>query len=61
VEELRRSGVVALREKDMFSVWVKTACCNLNSRQLKKLADITDKYARGLVLFTSRQIPLSHL
>jgi len=58
VEELRRGGVVALREKDMFSIWVKTACSNLNSRQLKKLADITDKYARSLLLFTSRQIPI---
>ncbi len=58
VEELRRGGVVALKEKGMFSLWVKTACCNLNSVQLRKLADITDKYARGFLLFSSRQIPI---
>jgi dissimilatory sulfite reductase (desulfoviridin) alpha/beta subunit len=37
---------------------VKTECCNLNSKQLRRLADITDKYARGFLLFTSRQIPI---
>ncbi len=58
LEEFRRKGVVALKEKDQFSIWVKTACCNLNSKQLGKLADITDKYGRGLLLFTSRQIPI---
>ncbi len=58
VEELRRGGVIALKEKDMFSVWVKTACCNLNTPQLRRLADITDKYARGFLLFSSRQIPI---
>ena len=58
VDELRNGGVVKLKERDMFSMWVKTACCNLNSRQLTKLADITDKYARGFLLFTTRQIPI---
>ncbi len=58
VDELRRGGVVKLRDRDMFSIWVKTTCCNLNSRQLAKLADISDRYARGFVLFTTRQIPI---
>ncbi len=58
VEELRTGGVVKLREEDMFSIWVKTACCNLTSSQLRKIADISDEYARGQVLFTTRQIPI---
>ncbi len=58
VGELRNRGVVKLKEEDMFSVWVKTACCNLTSKQLRKLADITDKYARSYLLFTTRQIPI---
>ena len=58
IEELKRGGMVPLREKDIFSIWVKTECCNLNSKQLRRLADITDKYARGFLLFTSRQIPI---
>jgi len=57
IEELRRGGVVALK-KNQFSVWVKTACCNLNAQQVYKLADIADKYGQGIVLFTTRQIPI---
>lgn len=58
IEELRRGGLVKLREKDMFSVWVKTSCCNMNSAQLRKLASITQQYGRGFLLFTTRQIPI---
>lgn len=58
VEGLRRGGVVQLKGKDMFSLWVKTSCCNLSSKQLNKIADIADKYGRGFLLFTTRQIPI---
>ena len=58
VGELRKSGLVRLKERDMYSMWIKTACCNLNSKQLRKLADITEKYARSYLLFTTRQIPI---
>jgi dissimilatory sulfite reductase (desulfoviridin) alpha/beta subunit len=58
INELKKGGMVPLRERDMFSIWVKTECCNLNAKQLRKVADITDKYARGFLLFTSRQIPI---
>ncbi|MBI2832483.1 MAG: 4Fe-4S binding protein [Chloroflexi bacterium] len=58
VKDMRSRGVVKLKDKDMFSVWVKTACCNMTSRQLRGLADITEKFARGSLLFTTRQIPI---
>ncbi|MDP2931909.1 MAG: 4Fe-4S binding protein [Chloroflexota bacterium] len=58
IAEMRSRGVVKLKEKDMFALWVKTACGNLTSRQLNKLAEITEKYARGYLLFTTRQIPI---
>ncbi len=58
IEELKRGGLVKLKGKDMFSLWVKTSCCNLNSAQLRKLAEIAERYARGFLLFTSRQIPI---
>ena len=47
VGELRSRGITKLRGEGMFAVWVKTACCNLTSKQLRRLADITDKYARS--------------
>ena len=57
VEALRQGGIVALDEKDMYSLWVKTSCCNMNTDQLRRLADISDRYGRGYVLFTTRQTP----
>src|SRR3989304_3035503 len=57
VEALRQGGIVALDEKDMFSLWVKTACCNMNAQQINRIADIADRYGRGFVLFTTRQTP----
>ncbi|MDD5773665.1 MAG: 4Fe-4S binding protein [bacterium] len=58
VEELKRGGVVKLKEKGLFSVWVKTYCANLNSKQLKKVAELSEKYGRGIILFSTRQIPI---
>jgi dissimilatory sulfite reductase (desulfoviridin) alpha/beta subunit len=58
VAELRNRGIVKLRDEDMFALWIKTACCNLSSPQLKKVADIAEKYARSYLLFTTRQIPI---
>lgn len=58
IEALKRGGVVKLKDKDLFAIWVKTSCCNLNSEQLRKVADVSDKYGRGLILFTTRQIPI---
>ncbi len=55
VGELRRRGFIKLKAEDMYSIWVKTASCTLSSEQLRKLADITDKYARSYLLFTVRQ------
>jgi dissimilatory sulfite reductase (desulfoviridin) alpha/beta subunit len=56
--EFRSRGIVKLKDKDMFAIWVKTHCCNLSAGQLIKLADITEKYARAYLLFTTRQIPI---
>jgi len=38
VEELRNRGVVKLRDKDMYALWVKTACGNMSAKQLRQLA-----------------------
>jgi len=58
VGELRSRGIVRLKEKDMYSIWVKTGCCNLNSKQLRKISHITERYGRSYLLFTTRQIPI---
>ncbi len=58
VGELKSRGIMKLNGEGMFAMWVKTACCNLTSKRLRKLADITDKYAKSYPLFTTRQIPI---
>jgi len=58
LEQLKRGGVVKLKEKDMFSVWVRAICCNMDAVKLRKVAEIAEKYGRGLVLFTTRQFPI---
>ncbi|MDI6731352.1 MAG: 4Fe-4S binding protein [Candidatus Margulisbacteria bacterium] len=57
-EQLKRGGVVKLKEKDMFSVWVRAVCCNMDARKLKMVADIAEEFGRGIVLFTTRQFPI---
>ncbi len=58
LNKLKRGGFVKIRGKDMFSVWVKNLCCNMPALQLRKVADIAEKYGKGYVLFSSRQIPI---
>jgi dissimilatory sulfite reductase (desulfoviridin) alpha/beta subunit len=58
IEELRKSGIVKLKGDNIFSVWIKTSCCNLNSTQLREIANIAQKYGKGFVLFSTRQIPI---
>ena len=54
-ERLTSRGIIRLEGKDMYSVWVKPDGCNLTSRHLRKIADITEKYARRYLLFTTNQ------
>lgn len=58
LDKLKRGGFVKIKGKDMFSVWVKNLCCNMPAQQLRKIADIAEKYGKGYILFSSRQIPI---
>ncbi|MDD5593840.1 MAG: 4Fe-4S binding protein [Candidatus Margulisbacteria bacterium] len=57
-EDLKKGGMVKLKDKDMFSVWVRAVCDNMGADKLRKVAELAGKYGRGLVLFTSRQFPI---
>lgn len=58
LEELKKGGVVKLKEKDMFSIWVRAVCDNMDARKLRKVADLAENYGRGYVLFSTRQFPI---
>lgn len=57
-EELKKGGVVKLKDKDMFSIWVRAVCDNMDARKLRKVADLAEKYGRGYILFSTRQFPI---
>ncbi|MFH1683919.1 MAG: hypothetical protein ABIA67_03450, partial [Candidatus Margulisiibacteriota bacterium] len=53
VDELRKGGVVKLKDKDMFSIWVRAVCDNMDAKKLRAVADLADKYGQGYVLFST--------
>ncbi len=58
IEELKKGGVVKLKEKDMFSIWVRAVCDNMDAEKLRKVADLSEKYGKGYILFSTRQFPI---
>ena len=55
LEELKKGGIVKLKEKDRFSVWVRAVCNNMDAKKLRRLADLAEKYGQGYMLFSTRQ------
>ena len=58
LEELKKGGIVKLKEKDRFSVWVRAVCNNMDAKKLRRLADLAEKYGQGYMLFSTRQFPI---
>lgn len=58
VEELKKGGIVRLKGKDTFSVWVRAVCDNMDARKLRTVADLAEKYGKGYILFSTRQFPI---
>ena len=58
VDELKKGGIVKLKGKDMFSIWVRAVCDNMDARKLRKVADLAEKYGKGYLLFSTRQFPI---
>ena len=56
LDELKRGGIVKLKEKDMFSVWIKAVCDNMDAQKLCKVADLAEKYGKGLHPFLHQTI-----
>lgn len=63
IKELKSSGFMKQREKDLFSVRLRVVGGYIRSEQLPKLAEIAQKYGRGHIHLTTRQgieIPYVH-
>lgn len=58
LEELKKGGIVKLKDKDEFSIWIRAVCDNMDARKLRKVADLAERYGRRCVLFSTRQFPI---
>lgn len=54
IEELKLQGYLQQQDKEYFSVRVISNAGNLTAKQMIKVAEISEKYARGNIGFTSR-------
>ena len=55
IKELKSGGLMKQKKKDLFSLRLRVVGGFINSRQLKKLSELADKYATGHVHLTTRQ------
>lgn len=53
--EYKRHGFIEQKQKGFFSLRIRTRAGNMTTEQLRKVADLADKYAKGQVHFTTRQ------
>ncbi len=51
----KHHGLLEQQQKDFFAVRVRTIAGNLTSAQMRKLADLSDKYGNGQLHITTRQ------
>lgn len=58
LDELKKGGVVKLRGKDMFSIWIRAICDNMDAQKLRKVSDLAEGYGKGYILFSTRQFPI---
>jgi dissimilatory sulfite reductase (desulfoviridin) alpha/beta subunit len=55
IEELKSSGLMKQKEKDIFSLRLRVIGGYVSSEQLAKLSEIANKYGKGYVHLTARQ------
>lgn len=62
LEELKAGGIISQRQKNMFSIRVRIVGGNVTPVQLRKIADLAEKYGQDYVHITTRQgFEISHV
>jgi dissimilatory sulfite reductase (desulfoviridin) alpha/beta subunit len=62
LEELKAGGIISQRQKDLFSIRIKIIGGNVLPVQLRKIADLSEKYGKNYVHITTRQgFEISHV
>ncbi len=55
IDELKKIGIITQKQKDLFTVRIKTVAGDLTSEQLQTIATIAKKYSDGNVHLSTRQ------
>jgi anaerobic sulfite reductase subunit C len=54
-DEYKKNGFIEQRQKGYFAMRIRTRAGNMTSEQIRKVADLADKYGQGQLHFTTRQ------
>lgn len=55
LQKLKSGGIISQKQKDLFSIRVRIVGGNVTSAELRKIAEIADKYGQGYAHITTRQ------
>lgn len=64
LKELKRGGFMKQKQKDLFSLRLRTVGGTMTGDQLRALADLAERFGRGYVHITTRQgveVPFTHI
>jgi len=55
IDELKRVGIIAQKQKDTFLIRLRTVAGDMTARELETVSQVSQKYGRGRVHLTTRQ------
>lgn len=58
--EYKAHGFIEQKQKGFYALRIRTRAGNMTTEQLRKVADLADKYAKGQIHFTTRQAVEMH-
>lgn len=59
-DDYKVNGFIAQRQKGFYAMRIRTRAGNMSSEQLRKVAELADKYGQGRIHFTTRQAVEMH-
>ena len=59
-DEYKKNGFIAQKQKGYYAMRIRTRAGNISSEQLRKIAELAEKYGLGRIHFTTRQAVEMH-
>lgn len=54
-EDYKKNGFIAQKQKGYYAMRIRTRAGNMSSEQLRRIAELAEKYGQGRIHFTTRQ------